>query len=173
MSDTTTPADAGIELTAKGERYAAEHGNDTYFAEIGKLRRIASREIARLIDFLDRLDGDWDLEDDGSAEPTLGWPERPGFGALSLRPGPQEDGESEWSIGSKGDLELDKADDEPSLGSSACFGFFGYGYWRGYDASPEWNQEHWAAGRCDDIENDPADPPERVGLGEGEGYEHN
>jgi hypothetical protein len=178
MSDTTTPAGAGLELTKKGERYAARHANKSYFAKISKIRRAAIREIDRLIDLVDRIDGDPDLEDNGDAEPTLGWSVNGQPGAGTFTDG---DGEMEHSLGwtvsghlgdngpETNDRELDKADDEPSLGSSACFGFFGYGYWRGYDASPEWSQEHWAAGRRDDIENDPADPPPGVGLGDLEG----
>jgi hypothetical protein len=45
------------------------------FVEVpGGFRRSVEDAIEGLLAVLDQLDGDPDLEDDGSAEPTLGWP---------------------------------------------------------------------------------------------------
>lgn len=69
-----TPASSGIELTRKGERYAAEtFGGKTatvadltpsvlYALAINHIRREAAAEIERLIRLLDDLGGDPDLE---------------------------------------------------------------------------------------------------------------
>jgi len=47
--------------------------NAAYFIALANLRREAAREVLRLLDFLDRIDGDWDLEDTGDEhEPSLG-----------------------------------------------------------------------------------------------------
>ena len=127
-----------ISLTPKGERYCAEQANKEYFVQLVALRREAWAEIYRLIDLLDRLGGDPDLEEDGSDEPTLGWPAR---GPTSSGTG--NDDEEEPSLGwtsttrQEGkhwhgtwvsndplhiDIEADKADDEdngdrePSIG---------------------------------------------------------
>lgn len=40
---------------------------------VGALRKAARAEIERLVAFLDRTEGECDLEDGGDAEPSLGW----------------------------------------------------------------------------------------------------
>lgn len=65
------------------------------FVEVpGGFRRSVEDAIEGLLAVLDQLDGDPDLEDDGSAEPTLGWPQQ--FGSAQIiTAGRQDDGELE------------------------------------------------------------------------------
>lgn len=102
---------------------------------VAKLREAAAAEIDRLLDFLDRTELDSDFEPVGDAEPSLGSPEIPLHNAVRLSDGrwyalpSTQDG---WAKGGYADLErdtdieeddqldhgeLDKSDDEPSLGS--------------------------------------------------------
>ena len=65
------------------------------FVEVpGGFRRSVEEAIEGLLAVLDQLDGDPDLEDDGSAEPTLGWPQQFGI-AQVIAAGRQDDGELE------------------------------------------------------------------------------
>lgn len=83
---------------------ARPHLNSAYFGQLALLRREAQAEIDRLLDFLDRLDGDPDLEDGGDDEPSLGWLERQrGFVAHA-------------ESATAPDLEVGEGDLEPSLG---------------------------------------------------------
>lgn len=97
MPRASLPA-AGIALPA------GSHLNSAYFGQLARLRREAQAEIDRLLDFLDRLDGDPDLEDGGDDEPSLGWLERQrGFTAHA-------------EVTTLPDLEESEGDLEPSLG---------------------------------------------------------
>jgi hypothetical protein len=75
--------------------------------------------IEALISILDDIEPDPDLEDNGDAEEE---PDRePSLGSLDRVT------QGRWSAGGSGiggdhDLELDTADDEPSLGSTCCLG---------------------------------------------------
>jgi hypothetical protein len=116
--------------------------------------------------FLDDLDGDPDLEENGDDEPTLGWPSR---GPVSGGTG--QDGEEEPSLGwtasmrqegknwsgddiANGsghagyliDVELDDADKEPSLAAAERHPSAGWGMATG-------SQVHWAAGDGRDLED--------------------
>jgi len=115
--------------------------NAAYFIALANLRREAAREVMRLLDFLDRIDGDWDLENSGDEhEPTLCH-----WHAVSSK----QDGELEPSLGwtksghlGEGDLtaygaffgcdreldEVDKEDNgdlEPWLGSTVHAAYAG------------------------------------------------
>jgi hypothetical protein len=120
------------------------------FEVIGRLRKEARDEIDRLIGFIDKTDDyvSRELEDDDSANFEDGGDSEPSLGSLDrmtdqtkLYAGGPTD---HFSI----DRELDKSDDEPSLGSLAMW---------------EYNtQELWAAGtsnNCED-EHDGAEPNE-------------
>ena len=137
-ASTTNPS---IELTRKGERFAAqEAARLDAIATKNAFRREVAAEVERLLDILDRLDGDPGLEDGADDEPSLGFT-RPGAGS-SYDPGD--------------DRELDTADDEPSLGApeAVTTGFIPPAeclpaYWR----SPAGRQTHWAKGGGDDLED--------------------
>jgi hypothetical protein len=79
------------------------------------------RVIEALITMLDDIDPDSDLEDNGDYE-TNG-DDEPSLGSLD------QQRQDRWAAGSNPangydiDLELDTADDEPSLGSTGCLGF--------------------------------------------------
>jgi hypothetical protein len=98
-----------------------------------KLRTKAADEIDRLLAFLDAVD-DTDVDsqcednpvDDLETEPSLGWTDS------EAKHGRYGDS---WSV----DVELDKCDDEPSLGSSA--------------ALSSSSQAHWAQGASDERED--------------------
>ncbi len=67
---TTNPSD--VYLTRKGERAAQQLcARNAAIAEKRAIRSTAAAEVERLLDLLDRLDGDPDLEPDGDDEPTL------------------------------------------------------------------------------------------------------
>ncbi len=113
---------------------------------------------------LDRIDGEPDLEDggddeeNGDREPSLGWtPDAEHRGKY----GPSDG----YDLEHEHDGQEPDADFEPSLGSLSCVGFCSS--WVGFqppiDRSPYWNQELWAYGDSTgrDIEDDPADGPER------------
>ena len=82
-------------------------------------RALLEQAVERLIALIDQLDTDPDLEDNGDAEED---PDRePSLGSLDRVT------QGRWSAGGSGiggdhDLELDTADDEPSLGSTCCLG---------------------------------------------------
>lgn len=79
--------------------------------------------VDALVAVLDAQTPDADLEDDGTGEPILGWPDgTPGLGALDCASGGDDDREEENEHG--GDVqdephdEKEQADDEPNLGRS-------------------------------------------------------
>jgi hypothetical protein len=148
---TGTPI-AGPELTqasliARLARQARKR--ERALARLRELRKRASDEIDRLLDFLDSSDIDPDLE------PTLGFMNGP---AEMDECETQEDGEpslasldgvanqTKWADGSMSGAELDESDNEPSLGSSAAFS--------------SGSQAHWAQGTSDEREDDAGDNPE-------------
>mgnify|MGYP001605799050 CR=1 FL=1 len=93
-------------LLREGRSYARE------FVEVpGGFRRSVEDAIEGLLAVLDQLDGDPDLEDDGNAEPTLGWPQQFGI-AQVIAAGRQDDGELEDG----GDGEEDKTNSSGQLG---------------------------------------------------------
>ncbi|WP_152048244.1 hypothetical protein [Aureimonas psammosilenae] len=59
-------------------------------------REVIATEIERLIGLLDVIDGDCDLEDDGSAEPWLGWSKSMAHGTTDDR---EEDDDRELERG--------------------------------------------------------------------------
>jgi hypothetical protein len=131
-------------------------------AAIGTLRREVMREIERLIAFLDATGGDADLEgelagfegvqdgregEDTDAEPSLGWP-------ASIA-GPRA---LDQSCRHDYDIELDEADQEPSLASPesvVCPDLS----WSGYVSLPR-SQVDWARGNRADLEGDPREDDE-------------
>lgn len=86
--------ESAVALTRKGEAYATRNAPTWRGRPIPLTRAAIETEIERLVDLLDVADGDPDLEDDGDMEPSLGGAE----------------------ISGEVDLELDEADNEPSLG---------------------------------------------------------
>lgn len=90
-------------------------------------RRQLEKAIEELIAFVDLIDGDENLEDDGTAEHSLGWTDR---GPNASRPNVLDDLE-------------DGADSEPSLGSIGDYGFT--------------SQQSWSAGALNDCEKDDSD----------------
>ena len=102
---------------------------------------------------LDAVDGDADLEEGGDDEPSLGWIDgRPQF------------------CGDNGDLELDNADDEPSLASPERHPTSPYpgSYGRYVARGPQDNQKRWADGGKNDHE---ADITDELHDGDGEDLE--
>jgi len=97
-----------------------------------ELRKRASDEIERLLEFLDASDLDPDLEETADDEPSLGWPATGQCGSIDDLE--QEDGNDEPD-----------SDGEPSLGSVGDLHF---------------NQERWATGDRRDLEDqhDGAEP---------------
>lgn len=108
-----------IELTKKGEAAVADGilARERAIAEKRALRKEAAAEVIRLLAFLDRLDGDPDLEpeedeatlagseDDGEVEMSLGWTD-----AVN-----QDSPNRLGGIDGNEDYEQDDCDDEPSL----------------------------------------------------------
>ena len=119
---------------------------ETFFQALGRVRRAARDEIERLIAWLDStIDVDEDSAgddepcDDRELEPSLG-----SFDRMS-------DQIKAWQGGNYDvDAELDKCDDEPSLGSVGDMHF---------------NQGRWAAGNRRDLEQDDAES----GIGDADG----
>lgn len=160
---TTNPS---IALTKKGERAAIEGAPDrmTAVAEKRRLYTVAAREVERMLAFLDRLDGDPDLEANDDLEPSLA-----GLGV-------------DFSGGD--DRELDQSDDEPDsegeplLGapeSVATYSGPSYGGWEpeGVRRSREGRQTHWAKGNSSDLEGDAREDHEEGGDSEPSlGWEH-
>jgi hypothetical protein len=116
MQSQPAPA-AGVRLTRKAERYLADHPkapgpqhlSRRDHKALAKLRAEAEEQIERLIEFVDRIEGEPDLEDadeddDRESEPSLGWA---GGRGCSLGTVPNA-----FFV----DCELDDANDEPSLG---------------------------------------------------------
>lgn len=114
---------------------------------LARLRKKAMAEIDLLIAFLDASDEYvmTELEDDDEREPEIA---EPSLGSLD-----RAQDQTRWAAGSTDDSELDRSDDEPSLGS-------GDG-WSGEHAS----QENWARGVRDDREDDPTES----GIGDHDG----
>jgi hypothetical protein len=111
---------------------------EEFFQTLGRVRRAARDEIERLIDWLDStIDVDQDTAvDDGPCDG--GDDDEPSLGSFDR----MSDQVKAWASRGWGgiDMELDRADSEPSL------------------ASPEirtGSQERWAAGGADDREGDP------------------
>lgn len=131
---------SGVELTKKGEAYAAAalaEAGGVFFLTIDRRDRTSiATTIERLINILDDMEDDPDLEEPGDLEPTVGWPER----------GPNAVASSEtfkrmgWPGPANDDRELDTADDEPWLGSS--------------DTPWPSSQAAWGRGGSDDREGD-------------------
>jgi len=152
-------------LTPKGERYVAEYGNvlvafrlrDPLFAVPGitatDVRDAVETEIDRLIYLLDAFEDDPDLEDTGDNEPSFG-----------------------VEINGICELELDTADDEPSLGApevrTASNGFF-YSVVPGAPLvehiQPLSSQGSWAQGSVAELEQDIQDEPHDGDLDLSEG----
>jgi hypothetical protein len=157
---TTNPS---IELTRKGERAAIEGAPDrmTAVAEKRRLYIVAAREVERLLAFLDRLDGDPDLEDGADDEPSLGFT-RCGAG---VRP---------WDAGDD-DREADDSESEASLGSPESVTTplgASYDGWEpeGIRRTREGRQTHWAKGNTSDLEGDAEDDEDDGGgIGDGGG----
>lgn len=122
-----------IALTKKGEAYAeralAEADGVFFLTVDGRDRQSIATSIEKLINMLDQMEPDCDLEPDEGTEPSLGWPEG-GRGCAPLDKTMRHDG----------DLEQDNSDCEPSLGAPE-------------HGSPR-SQVSWAAGDCDDREED-------------------
>ena len=139
-------ASATERVATKLEMLCATHGGD------GRLQTAIRDLIPDLLEFLDETDADPDLEpyladcahddnrqagddreaDDGD-EPSLGWTDR-------------EAGSGRHVTSSVLDRELDRSDDEPSLGSPVM------------NAMSEYrSQEDWADGGRDDREEDSSD----------------
>lgn len=152
MQTKPVSAPADVMLTAKGERYATEHSvADPLIVgarrlprkALKRLRREAEAEVARLIDIIDRIDGDADLE------PSLSSPEA----ARQVR----------WACGGREDLEEDSyledgGDEEPSLCGQAVI--IGRSM---IDGSAQWPQQsqtvdsgvdqtYWSGGGDQDLE---------------------
>jgi hypothetical protein len=81
-------------------------------------RQLLEQAVECLIAFFDLLDPDPDLEPNGDAEEEPDG--EPSLGSLDAQP------QTRWADGltpgHEVDCELDKADDEPSLGSTGCLG---------------------------------------------------
>jgi hypothetical protein len=103
------------------------------------MRTLIADAIESLIILLDEIDGDVDAEDDDPAEEN--GDAEPSLGAFEL-----VDQEKAWRSAENGwggqDLELDEADNEPSLGAPE----------RGH-----YSQVHWSDGGMQDIESDISD----------------
>lgn len=125
MPNVTVPAAAaGLPNSADVEELRMRLG-------VNKLRRLRAdlaREIERLIETLDVLDGDPDLEDDGTAEPWLGAPERDGRGYWSRGDhnaddreldDEREDDPAELGIGDMDGLREQTTLGEPDLGATS------------------------------------------------------
>lgn len=149
----TGSAPADLMLTAKGERYAIEHsGADPLIIgarrlprkALRRLRKEAEAEVARLIDIIDRIDGDADLE--------------PSLSSL------EAERQLRWAHGGRDDLEEDACDledgrdAEPSLCGQAVI--IGRSM---VDGSALWPQQiqavnsgvdqtHWSGGSDQDLE---------------------
>lgn len=109
-------ASATERVASRIECWMATPGGDARFIR-------ASRDLAEvLIDFLDQHDGDADLEpslgsgmngddreqEDEHDEPSLGWTDREAM-------------RGQYGYGWRSDLELDRSDEEPSLGAANRF----------------------------------------------------
>jgi hypothetical protein len=173
---TTNPS---IELIKKGERAAIEgapaHRNAV--ADKQRLYIVAAREIERLLDLLDRLDGDPDLEDGHDAEPTedpepsIGWTEmldQAGRQRFGYPTGSGDDLEAEHD-GREPDVDReDDGDAEPSLGSynvsigRVMVDDFDWLHRQGQDIDPGMDQRSWSMGGTDDleVESDSLEPDE-------------
>ncbi|MCC8954166.1 hypothetical protein H8B02_12095 [Bradyrhizobium sp. Pear77] len=120
---------------------------------LGKLRQKASAEIERLVDFLDASDIDPDLEEIDMCEPI--GDEEASLGSLDRAANQDRwgDGAHSWGAGDV-DRELDRGDDEPSLGAvelhPCCLE-------SPNGSNPTGNQTHWAAGGLRDLKHDPAE----------------
>lgn len=112
---------------------------ETALYDLARLRREARDEIARLISFLDASDpyAQFELEEQDDREAEIA---EPSLGGLD-----RAQDQTRWAAGGTDDAELDRSDDEPSVGS-------GDG-WSGEHAS----QENWARGGRDDREDDPTE----------------
>lgn len=127
---------------------------DEFFKALGNLKREAELEIDRLLDFLDRLDApNEDLEPVGDDEPSLGsfdrllnqehsWKQRSGSNGSWCEPGY--------------DRELDRADDEPSLGAPERHPVVPYPgiWWSEHRRDYQGSQVQWADGDRRDRECD-------------------
>jgi len=144
---------AGVTLTRKAERYLADHPkfpgpqhlSRRDHRALAKLRAAAEKEIERLIEFVDRIDGEPDLEDsdeddDRESEPSLGW-----AGGWGCSPGTVPNA---FFV----DCELDDANDEPSLG--ACERHPSHYGWSSRDGGG--SQNGWAQGNVEDLEGEHA-----------------
>jgi hypothetical protein len=156
-ADAVTTTNPSIELTRKGERAAIEGAPDrmTAVAEKRRLYTVAAREVERMLAFLDRLDGDPDLEADNDLEPSL-----------SVMAGFDPTGGD--------DRELDQSDDEPGADEEPLLGapesvntYSGPSYdsWtpEGIRRSREGRQTHWANGNPSDLEGDANEDHEEGG----------
>jgi hypothetical protein len=120
-----------------------------------RMRREARNEISRLIQFLDQsdeyvmseLEDDDDREEGGDSEPSLG-----SFDGMTNQEKSYRGGSSE------SDVELDTADDEPSLGASEHY--------------HPGNQSSWAWGDSGDREDDAGDNSEHDEAESGIGDEN-
>jgi hypothetical protein len=153
---TTNPS---IELTKKGDRAAtgaSAHRNAV--AEKQRLYIVAAGEVERLLAFLDRLDGDPDLEANGDLEPSLA-----GVG---------------FDPTGGDDRELDQSDDEPDVEGEPLLGapeavttYTGEIYgWppEGIRRTSEGRQTPWAKGNTSDLEGDAKEDDEDDGGGIGD-----
>lgn len=108
-------------------------------------RRELEERIAEMIDLLDFLDGDVDLEDDGTAEPSLGSPEVANGAQIQWARGNTDEREQENEHG--GDIldephdAIDEGNDEPSLGWSNPMGVRVEDMPRGWSST---DSEGWA-----------------------------
>ncbi|OKO67374.1 hypothetical protein AC628_39400 [Bradyrhizobium sp. NAS96.2] len=139
-------------LAARLARQARER--ERALQRLRRLRQKAGAEIDRLIDFLDASDIDPDLEESDVCEPI--GDEEPSLGSLDRAANQDRwsHGAHSWGPGD-GDLELDRSDDEPSLGAVEW-----HPYCLGWPdgSKPTGDQTHWTAGGRRDLEQDPAEP---------------
>jgi hypothetical protein len=183
---------------------AASHLNLEYRRALARLRKEAEDEIERLIDLLDRIAPDpdleeddgledgWDLEDDGTSEPSLGASEvRCELGdyfaaSRTLTPSVRPIGsQTAWCAGhmTSDDREEDVADephdadyegnDEPSLGAlnePASYEVVRDAEGRAVSVIlREGDQTRWAEAGTDDLEDehDGREPEEEGGVDDG------
>lgn len=136
---------------------------------LAKMRKEASDEIQRLLDFLDASDPYvmTELEQNDDDLPQLEGDEEHSLGSLDPI---NQDRWAHAGCPLEGDLELDDCDDEPSLGAPEDHP---NGFRDASDLSYGRSQERWARGGFDDREADDSDAePSLCGVEVGPGDDH-
>jgi hypothetical protein len=187
QADAVPTTNPSIELTRKGERAAIDGAPDrmTAVAEKRRLYTVAAREVERMLAFLDRLDGDPDLELDEDGEPSLsamvGFDPTGGDDRELDQSDDEPDADGEPSLGftscgagvrpwdaGDDDREADDSESEASLGSPESVNTYSgpsYDGWapEGVRRNREGRQTHWAKGNSSDLEGDAHEDHEEGG----------